>query len=154
MPLPAELETGNLLSELKAIADEPDNIEALVSSMHPMLFTPGEYLIRQGDEPDTIYFISTGQVTAQLESPGKAPVRLETMGGGRAVGELGFYLGIPRTAAVIIDEPSVIFSLTRSELLNLEKTDPEAANLFHRIIVHLLGERVVHLIRAVQALER
>jgi hypothetical protein len=55
---------------------------------------------------------------------------------------------------VIVDEPSVIYSLLKQELENMEKSDPEAANLFHRIVVHLLGERVVHLMRAVEALER
>jgi hypothetical protein len=36
----------------------------------------------------------------------------------------------------------------------MEKADPEAANTFHRIIVRLLGERTVHLVRAVDALQR
>ena len=30
--------------------------------MHRLEFQAGEYLIRQGDEPEMIYFIETGQV--------------------------------------------------------------------------------------------
>jgi SulP family sulfate permease len=73
---------------------------------------------------------------------------------GRVVGELGFFLNIRRTASVIADRNSVVYSLSKPELLEMEQNDPEAANAFHRLVVHLLGERVVHLVRTVNALER
>jgi len=111
-------------------------------------------LMQQGDDPDVLYFVESGQVTAQLEQPGKSPLRLETMRGGRTVGELGFYLGTQRSAAVITDEPSVVYVLTREKMAEIENDDPAAAYAFHRIIVHLLGERVLHLVRAVDALQR
>lgn len=101
-----------------------------------------------------LYFVETGQVTARVEDPGREPVRLETMQGGRVVGEIGFYLGNPRTAAVVTDEPSTIYRLSRSALQQMEKTDPEVASTFHQIIVHLVTERLTHLINTVQALER
>ena len=114
----------------------------------------GAWLMRQDEEPDLIYFIESGQVTAQLERPGEAPLRLETMRGGRTVGELGFYLGTRRSAAVVADRPTVVYSLSRAALTRLEGDDPAAAYAFHRLIVHLLGERVLHLVRAVEALQR
>ena len=99
-----------------------------------------------------MYFIESGQVTAQLEQPGREPLRLETMRGGRTVGELGFYLGTRRSATVVADRPTVVYVLTQAELARLEREDPAAAHAFHRVIVHLLGERVLHLVRAVDAL--
>jgi len=114
----------------------------------------GAYLIHQGDAPDLIYFIESGQVTAQLEREGLVPVRLETMRGGRTVGELGFYLGTQRSAAVVAEQPTVVYSLTQTELARIERDDPAAASAFHRLVVHLLGERVLHLMRAVEALQR
>ncbi len=112
----------------------------------------GATLIHQDDEPDVMYFIESGQVTAQLEQPGREPLRLETMRGGRTVGELGFYLGTRRSATVVADRPTVVYVLTQAELARLEREDPAAAHAFHRVIVHLLGERVLHLVRAVDAL--
>jgi SulP family sulfate permease len=76
------------------------------------------------------------------------------MRGGRVVGELGFYLGGKRTAAVVVDEPSTVYCLCREDLERIEATDLVAASLLHRAIIHLLGERVVHLVRAVEALQR
>jgi len=75
------------------------------------------------------------------------------MQGGRAVGELGFYLGTRRSASVVADRDSVLYSLSQVMLTQVEADDPEAAYAFHRIIIHLLGERVLHLVQAVDILQ-
>lgn len=125
----------------------------LVSYMERQDVRQGEHLIKQGAESDHLFFIESGQMTAQLEFPDNPPMRLETMQGGRTVGELGFYLGTTRSAAVIADRPSTVYSLSQEVLSRIEHEDPEAAYAFHRIIVYLLGERVLHLVRAVDALQ-
>ena len=114
----------------------------------------GDYLMHQEDPPDNIYFIESGQVTAQSEHLNKMSVRLETMKTGRVIGELGFYLGQKRTAAVIADEPSIIYLLSAKSLVEMKKTSPEVALYFHQLIIQLLAERTTHLIRAVNALEK
>ena len=81
-------------------------------------------------------------------------MRLETMRGGRTVGEMGFYLNTPRSAAVIADEASVAYRLSRRELECMELKEPQAALAFHRLMVELLGHRAIHLMRTVQALQR
>jgi len=125
----------------------------LVGYMERRDVAQGDHLIRQGAESEQLFFIESGQVTAQLENDGSPPVRLETMQGGRSVGELGFYLGTTRSAAVVVDRPGIIYSLSREALNHIEQEDPKAAYAFHRIIVHLLGERVLHLVRTMDALQ-
>ena len=125
----------------------------LVGYLERRVVAPGAYLMRQGDAPDVLYFIESGQVTAQLEQPGRELVRLETMRGGRIVGELGFYLGTQRSAAVVADQPTVAYVLSQETLARMERDDPAAAHAFHRVVVHLLGERVLHLVWAVEALQ-
>jgi sulfate permease, SulP family len=114
----------------------------------------GAYLMRQAEPADGVYFVESGQVTAQLESPAEKPVRLETMGPGHVIGELGFYLGQKRTAAVIADVPSVVYSLSAASLAHMEETAPEVAFHFHRLIIQLLAARTTHLIRVVEAFEK
>ena len=150
---PAE-EYPSITAQLEAIYCDSARVQRLIGHMHRLEIAQGEHLIHQGDEPEFLFMIESGQVTAQLENPGKPPVRLERMRGGRAVGEIGFYLGSRRTAAVVADEPTVVYILSRAELQQLEQTDPESASVLHRIFVHLLAERVTHLIRAVNALQR
>jgi SulP family sulfate permease len=76
------------------------------------------------------------------------------MRGGRVVGEIGFYLNKPRTAAVVTDEPSTIYRLSMQTLKQMEQNDPEAASAFHQGIIRLISERLTHLINAVDALQR
>jgi hypothetical protein len=55
---------------------------------------------------------------------------------------------------VDLDNTQIRLVVTEADLERIEKTDPEVAHVLHRIIIHLLGERVVHLTRAVDALQR
>ncbi len=142
-----------LREQLEEILPGSSAVARLMGLLERSDIGPGEYLIRQGDDPDRIFFIESGQVTAQLEGPDKQPMRLQTMRGGHSVGELGFYLGLKRTASVIADEPSVIYCMSKSELARIESSDPEVASVLHRVVVQILGYRVVHLTRIVDALE-
>ena len=131
-----------------------ESAEGLIPYMQRLEYEAGEYLIREGGIPDFIYFVHSGQVTAQLEMPGQDPIRLETIYSGRAVGEIAFYLGTKRTASVIADQNTVVYSLSANDLRDMETNEPEIANIFHRLNVLLLSERVMHLTRTVRALER
>ena len=142
-----------LIEQLKVILPD-DNVSKLLPYLKRCEYQSGEYLIREGDVADVIYFIQSGQVTAQLESPGKNPVRLETIDSGRTVGEIGFFLSTPRTASVVAVQNSVVYSLSLVDLKQMEASDTEVANLFHRLSVILLSQRVMHLTSTVRALER
>jgi SulP family sulfate permease len=150
----AQPASRDLVAQLKAIMGKQSGVEKLLKYLHRREYSAGEYVIQQGDDPDELYFVESGQVTAQLEASDHTPIRLETTGGGRSVGELGFYLDIKRTASVVADQDTVIYSLSKQELEEVEKLDPEAAYLLHRTVLYLLGERVVRLTRVVDALER
>ena len=143
-----------LQAYLEQIIPEPDLVRELIGALKHRTVEQGTVLIRQGDAPDQLFFIESGQVTARLEMPGDNPLRLETMRGGRVVGELGFYLGTPRTASVYADEPGSIYSLSADDLRELERSHPRLALAIHRIIASLLAERAVHLMHTVEALNR
>ena len=146
-PIPLSQQLAQLL---------PDGVDLtqLLCYLKPQVVDAGEHIMLQGDTPEFLFFVESGQVTAQLERPGRSPVRLETMGNGRVVGEIGFYLSQDRTASIIADEPSVLYGLSRKDLQRIEQENPEAAATLHLIIVHLLAERVTHLVSTVNALQR
>jgi SulP family sulfate permease len=144
---------ANLRDQLLTILPDASRIAALIQSMHRREVAAGQQIIRQGDEPDSLFFVESGQLTAQLEKPGQEPVRLETMQGGRMVGELGFFLGTPRNASVVADRPSVVYVLTREEWDQITKHHPEVAQTLNSLAIRLLGQRVAHLTRVVDALQ-
>lgn len=144
----------NLQVQLRSFLPDSTNLENLLKYLERLDVGPGYYLMKQGDPPGDLYFIESGQVTAQLEFPDRNPIRLETMRGGRVVGEIGFYLNSTRTAAVVTNEPSTIYRLSLQKLQQMEQTAPEAASTFHQVIIHLLSLRLTHLINTVNALQR
>ena len=147
-------EDRQTLQELfAAIIPEATNLASLFRYLERRTAECGAYLMRQGDPPEDMYFVESGQVTAQMEPADGPPVRLETMHGGSVVGELGFYLGNQRTAAIVVDEPSIVYRLSRRDLQRMEEADPDAAAVLHRIVAQLLAERVVHLNTMVDGLQ-
>jgi SulP family sulfate permease len=143
-----------LYAQLARIVPETTELDSLLAYFEQRTIAPGEYLIHPNDPPDDMFFVESGQVTARLEADNGAIVRLESMRGGRAVGELGFYLGRRRTAAVVADEESRVYRITRADLRRLEQEHPDAASTFHLVIARLLSERTIHLIDTVDALQR
>lgn len=145
-PAPLEARLGDALSR--------EWVARLLAYFDKTEVAAGHYLMRQGDAPGALYFVESGQVTARFEHQGQPPVRLETMRGGSLVGELGFYGGGSRTASVVADEPSTLYRLSSEALGRMTQEDPELAAAFHKLVVQLLAERVAHLMRVVEALQR
>ena len=102
------------------------------------------YIIRQGDLSNELYFIEEGQVTVHLEMEEGHMIRLRTMGVGTVVGEIGLYLGNPRSASVIADMPTTAYRLTAQSLRQLEHDHADIAAAFHRFMIHILAERLNH----------
>lgn len=113
----------------------------------------GDTLVRQGERADAVYFLESGQLTARLEGEDH-PVRLETMRGGTVVGELAFYANGTRTATVKADRSSTVQRLSRGSLERMTSEAPEAAAALHELVARLMADRVTHLMRAVDTLQR
>lgn len=146
--------TVSLSNQLSAFLPYAVEMDRLLTYFVRLDVAAGQYLIRQGEPSDDLYFIESGQVTAQLEYPDRSPVRLETMGGGTVVGEIGFYLEKPRTAAVVADEPSTVYCLSQQTMERMIRDDPEMAFAFHQGMIRLASMRITQLIATVNALQR
>jgi hypothetical protein len=74
----------------------------------------GAVLMGQGDPADDMVFLEIGCLTARMESGKRGSVRLRTMSPGSVVGELGLYLGEPRSASIVADEDCQVFRLKKN----------------------------------------
>lgn len=153
-PVPGS-DLESVFHEMLDTLDQQTRFEALLERMMPYFerqnMQKGMYLIHQGDTPDALYFIESGQVTVQLENEDDTHVRLQTIGMGKVVGELGFYLKRPATAAVIVEEPGVVYRLSMETLRDMQARDPSLAAFFHEFMAHLLGERLANTNATLQA---
>jgi SulP family sulfate permease len=111
----------------------------------------GEYLVRQGEDAEKLYFLESGQVTAWLAMPDGRRLRLRTMSAGNILGEIGWYLDISRSASVIADRDSVVLSLTHASLERMEREAPGLAMVFHAHVATILAERLFETDKVLQA---
>jgi SulP family sulfate permease len=133
---------------------EKANTARLMKFLEPVKVEPGEYLIRQGEDADKLYFIVLGSVSIYLEMGNGTRVRLQTLGLGTAVGEPGLYLGAPCTASAIADSPVSAYRLTRDKLTEMIEKDPRLAATFHEFAARLLSERLAATTRTLEAVLR
>ena len=138
---------------LQQIVPKANNIDRILALLERCELKAGDYLIRQGELATEMFFIESGTITAQIEHEDGSKVRLETMSHG-VVGELAFYLGNKRSAAVFCNEDLVVYRLTRDQLENIESQHPNEASTIHLILARLLSERTTHLVAQVNSLQK
>lgn len=114
----------------------------------------GEVLVHKGDVADDLYFLVEGQMTAYAEGEDGAATRLESLRAGGIIGELGFYRGGLRSATVKADVDSKVLVFTERALARLTAENPKLAADLHMQVARLISGRVLHLMAAVDALER
>ncbi|MFN8473135.1 MAG: SulP family inorganic anion transporter [Anaerolineae bacterium] len=115
-------------------------------------FAAGESIMRQGEVADELYLIEAGLATVLLEMPTGEQMRLWTMEPGVWVGELGFYLGRPRSASVVADELVTVYCLSQEELARMEVEEPELAAALHRMLARVLADRLASADRTLVAM--
>jgi hypothetical protein len=88
-------------------------IREIVQLLRPMVFLPDDYIIRQGEYGDCMYFLSNGDVEVVVNSQ-----RVATLGQGSPFGETALIQGEKRMASVR--------ALTYCDVYKLSKTDFDA----------------------------
>lgn len=153
---PAVDPLATLTERLDALTADDLELMDLAIHLDRLEAAPGTRLLADADEAaGAVYLVAQGQVTTWLERPGHEAVRLETLRGGHLIGDVAFYRGTaPQHAWVVADEPTTLFRLSREGLARLTATDPTLAARFHQLAARQLADRVAHLNRLVEALQR
>ncbi|MGA2848911.1 MAG: cytochrome P450 [Terracidiphilus sp.] len=94
--------------------DNP-SVAANLETAQSRTFQQGEIIIRQGDTATAFYIVERG--TVSVSKDGKVVARLEP---GHYFGEIGLLHGVPRTATVVAESPTVqVLELSRERFLDL-----------------------------------
>jgi sulfate permease, SulP family len=112
----------------------PDSADRTMFQRHlvPYDFAAGNALILQGADSSDLLFLESGRVEVRLEMAGRPVLRLRAMEPGTVVGEIAFYLEVPRSASVVAIRPGRAYGLTREALEQIEREQPRVATLFHQ----------------------
>lgn len=104
----------------------PSEIARVESILQEVRYSPGEFIIREGECADSLFLLSAGQVSICLSiQNGARRQRLSTIGPGLAFGELALLDGGSRSADVIADGPTLCYRLPITELAALGKNHPD-----------------------------
>jgi SulP family sulfate permease len=132
-----------ILAQVTDSFQPPELAERLISYLDRVVITAGNYVVRQGEPSNSLYLVESGKLSVVMDTPDGKQVRLRSSMAGAILGELGFFLGTPRTASVVATEPSVLYRLTRQSLDRMQADDPPVAAAFSAFITRLLANRVV-----------
>ena len=139
-------------AQLRRAFPELEGVERIMAYLERRKVDMGEYLMKQNEPSDDMYFVESGLVSVELELPNGRHMRLRSIRGGATVGEMGIYLGGTRTASVVASRPSTVYRLSLQSLAEMREKDPQVAALFHEWIARLLAERVADNNRMFEAL--
>ena len=133
----------------------PEAVAAMLAETTRVELAAGEVVFRDGDPADSVYFVSSGTLRAQVElEGGTRPVRLQTMGPGVPFGEMGLLDGGARSATVVAEEDAVVHVLPFAALQRVEAEHPGVNAAFYRNLGQLLAGRLRRATRQIQALDR
>lgn len=143
-------EVQSLREQLAPYWSAGRDLDAFLGHLDRLELPAGARLIRQGEPADALYFVESGQVTTALETASGAR-RLRRQGPGTVLGELGLFLGLPRTASVMADTACVVYRLAATDLERMQRESPEWAARFYAFMSRHLAERVVNCNRIIKA---
>jgi SulP family sulfate permease len=137
---------------LRAEFSDPDSVSLLLGMLHAEEIAAGAVLLRQGELSDDLLLIESGRASVTVRLDNGRDMRVRSYGAGAMVGEIGFALGLPRTATVKADQPCRILRLTRAAMTRLENERPAAAREFQHLMIRRLGERLIDRDQLISAL--
>jgi len=128
-----------------------ENLPKLANYLEKIPLKAGDALANIGEESDTVFFLETCTASAYIIDSHNIERRVSGAGRGAIFGEIGFFLGIPRTAIVRADTDGDVYSLSTSALSEMEKEDPELATAITHYLAQVVTERLVNTTQSLRA---
>jgi len=117
--------------------------DRLAKYLHPVEVSEGETICKQGDDADAIYLIERGRIEVILDPGDGRSLRISSSTQCTVVGDIGYYLGVPRSASVVAKEATRLHVLDRAGFARLEREYPDGAMALHAMIARVLAQRLV-----------
>jgi SulP family sulfate permease len=131
------------LSEvLSRIAYEEADVKLLSDFFVVEKRAAGDYLFKEGDKGESLYFVGSGTVIVVLKVPNQKERILRKYKAGAILGEMAIYTGDSRTASVRIEKDAQLFRLDKEKLEEMSRRFPASTSALHTYIVRVLAERL------------
>lgn len=119
-----------------------DDHEILAKYMEHRTVSSGDVLAEQDAPSDEMFLLQSCTASVYLETESNKRHRIRRAGSGTVFGEVGFYLGTPRTASVVIDEGGDLYVLNQAASARLEADHPHIAAALHKFMISVITRRL------------
>ncbi len=98
------------------------DFEIVVDAMEEKKFSPGEFVIKQGEDGSELFVVENGSLSCtKLFKGQEAPTFLKKYEAGEAFGELALLYNAPRAANIVADSESHLWCLDRETFNHIVK---------------------------------
>lgn len=109
---------------------DPTFVISIVRCLRPQIFMARDYIIRQGDYAEEMYFIKVGIVEVISSNSELVVAYLDE---GEYFGEIGILLNLRRTVSVRAHSATMISSIKKEDLLPILNNFPEYNNFLLKV---------------------
>lgn len=143
------------MTALQALRSQPyfktlseDDLKKLVRTLIERTYDKDEIVFLEGEPSQGLYIVREGMVKVyKLSSEGREQI-LAFSGAGRSFNEVAVFDGGPNPANVSASEPTTVWIVPRTAIINLIEQNPQVA----LAIIQNLGTRLRHLVGLVEDL--
>lgn len=131
-----------ILQQLLRYLPSPEDHPILESYLEHRFVESGDLLAKQGDPSNEMFLLQSCTASVYLDTSTGRKHRIRRAGVGTVFGEVGFYLGTPRTASVIVDTSGELFVLSQAANTRLEQDHPHIAAALHKFMIRAITRRL------------
>lgn len=138
-------EKQNILpSRLSALFQNIDQagIEQIIEQSSIIELKPGDYLIKQGENTNSLFFIVSGRLRT-IYSEGNTTKILGDVGAGEPIGELSFFTNKTRSASVVAIRKTKAIALNKDGFETLVAHQPALAGLITQFVIRRLNRNAL-----------
>jgi small-conductance mechanosensitive channel len=108
--------------------------EKLAGLSRAIEFPRGSVLMKQGDQASAMYVVMEGAISICIATPGGEQQEVAISATGDVVGEMSLMTGAPRTATVTALTRTRVLEITKEDIADMLKENPELFEGFSRVL--------------------
>jgi len=93
-----------------------EEVDSLAASMEEVALTPGEAVMRRGEQGDSLYLLAEGVLEVRIAGADGSEVPVDRLHPGAVFGEMSLLTGQPRSATILALTDALAFRLTREAI--------------------------------------
>lgn len=149
--LTESLTNNGVIEQVSQLITDKENIAFLQEYLEKTEVQKGQVLTEIGGQSDQVFFLESCTASAYIIDSEGRERRVSGAGRGAVYGEIGFILGIPRTALVKADSDGEIYVLNQQSLTKMEQQHPDLATALMRYLAQTVTERLANTTQSLRA---